>query len=68
MGELPHAQVLQRTRELQTRQGRDALLVLNYPLNRKQIEAYHLTELRRFTGATVSSEEFYLYLMPFARP
>ena len=68
VGELPHDQMLQRTRELQTRRGRDALLVLNYPLNREQIEAHHLTELRRFTGATVSSEEFYLYLMPFARP
>ncbi len=46
---------------LQTELRQDVLLVLDHPLNLDRPTQGPLTEVARFTGATISDEDFYLY-------
>ena len=57
------AQVVQKAKELGMKSKQDVLIILTRDLPRDLTFQSSLTELARFTGSTVQSEKFYLYLM-----
>lgn len=57
-------QVIQSANEVGAKYKQDVLVILNRMLNPDMISENSLTELARFTGSIVNSEEFYLYLLP----
>ena len=56
-------EVLLTARQLTDQYSQDILIILNRPLAPRLISQHSLTAGAQFTGATVSSEEFYIYLM-----
>jgi hypothetical protein len=64
--DVSNEQVVQKAKELRDEQKQAVLIIMNRALGKALISRYALIELAKFTGSTVSSEEFYLYLMPKA--
>ena len=56
-------QVIQSAKKIESKNGQDVLIILNRMLNPDLISQNSLTELRKFTGAIINSENFYLYLL-----
>lgn len=61
--DVSQAELLAQVHQLQQSDKRDALLVLNYPLETSATTANQLSQLATFTHSTVLSENYYLYLL-----
>ncbi len=60
----PSKLVIAEALKLSRQNTQDVLIILNRSLSAERREQHNLTFLVKFTGSTVSSEGFHLYLMP----
>lgn len=60
---LPDAVIIAAAGRVQKQTQQDVLLILNHALDPVEAAQQRITELARFTGATIKDENFYLYRM-----
>jgi len=55
-------EILDDVEKFKKKDGRDVLLILNYPLDNQKLEKYSLIKVSEFLPAIVGYEQYYLYL------
>ena len=56
-------EILVDVEKFKKKDGRDVLLILNYPLDNQKLEKYSLIKVSEFLPAIVGYEQYYLYRM-----
>ena len=62
--EAPDALVIEAAKTLSAQTHKEVLIILNRALGAELRQQHNLTTVAKFTGSTVGSEGFHLYLMP----